>query len=116
VPLSLRPEEHVPMKSRRKRETFVCPHCGADVPVGSPACKECGSDDETGWSEDADVWQAGIPAGYGSEDDFDYDEFIGRELPQHATVPGGAVLRKWAWGVAIVLLSFALLRYLWLAR
>lgn len=31
---------------------FICPHCGAEVPSGAPACPECGSDDETGWSED----------------------------------------------------------------
>lgn len=35
-------------------ETFVCPHCGADVPVGAPACPICGSDEETGWSDRAD--------------------------------------------------------------
>ncbi len=31
---------------------FICPHCGAEVPLGAPACPKCGSDDETGWSED----------------------------------------------------------------
>lgn len=31
---------------------FVCPHCGTDVDVDAPACPECGSDDNTGWSED----------------------------------------------------------------
>ena len=34
------------------RETFVCPNCGADVPVSAATCPECGSDEETGWSED----------------------------------------------------------------
>lgn len=29
---------------------FVCPHCDARVPVDALACPECGSDDETGWS------------------------------------------------------------------
>ncbi|MEZ5323426.1 MAG: hypothetical protein R3F34_19690 [Planctomycetota bacterium] len=37
---------------RREPDWFVCPVCGSDVPVGALACKECGSDDETGWSED----------------------------------------------------------------
>ncbi len=31
---------------------FVCPHCYAEVPSGAPACPKCGSDEETGWSED----------------------------------------------------------------
>ena len=30
---------------------FVCPHCGAQVDIDATACPECGSDDETGWSE-----------------------------------------------------------------
>jgi hypothetical protein len=32
---------------------FTCPHCGAAVPSDASACPECGSDDETGWSESA---------------------------------------------------------------
>jgi uncharacterized membrane protein YvbJ len=35
-------------------EYFSCPHCGAQVPSGATACPECGSDNETGWSEAAD--------------------------------------------------------------
>jgi hypothetical protein len=32
---------------------FSCPHCGAQVPSSATACPECGSDNETGWSEAA---------------------------------------------------------------
>ena len=31
---------------------FICPNCGAEVPVKSLSCLECGSDEKTGWSED----------------------------------------------------------------
>ncbi len=31
---------------------FVCPNCGAEVPIKALACPECGSDEKTGWSED----------------------------------------------------------------
>ncbi len=31
---------------------FACPNCGAEVPSKAKACPECGSDDNTGWSED----------------------------------------------------------------
>ena len=34
-------------------QDFTCPHCGADVPADALACPECGSDQETGWSEAA---------------------------------------------------------------
>jgi hypothetical protein len=104
------------MKSKRNRATFVCPHCGADVPVGSQACTECGSDEETGWSEGADVWESGIPAGYGDEDDFDYDRFVEQEFPERAPASPGQVLRRWCWRAGIAVLCLALLSYLWLAR
>ncbi|MEM9776942.1 MAG: hypothetical protein AAF902_20360 [Chloroflexota bacterium] len=34
---------------------FVCPNCYADVPWYAAACPECGSDEETGWAEDAEA-------------------------------------------------------------
>jgi hypothetical protein len=36
----------------RRRGSFVCPVCGERVPAGAAACRECGSDETTGWSED----------------------------------------------------------------
>jgi hypothetical protein len=33
-------------------DTFACPICGDEVSVGTPSCLNCGSDDESGWSED----------------------------------------------------------------
>jgi hypothetical protein len=33
-------------------DTFICPVCGTEVDVNAVVCSECGSDDETGWSED----------------------------------------------------------------
>jgi hypothetical protein len=68
------------MARDKGRDYFVCPHCGAEVRAGARACPECGSDEATGWAEDADKWAAGIPAGYGGEDDFDYEEFVRREF------------------------------------
>ena len=38
--------------AKQNHESFVCPHCGADVSVSAAACPECGSDEQTGWSED----------------------------------------------------------------
>ncbi len=31
---------------------FACPNCGAEVPSKARACPECGSDENTGWSEE----------------------------------------------------------------
>jgi ribosomal protein L40E len=100
------------MNHKRKPDAFVCPHCGADVPTSAPACRECGSDNETGWSEDAHVWEAGIPGGYGNDDDFDYDEFIERDLAQHADEPARRRLAKWGSRVVIVMVCLGVLIYL----
>ena len=55
-------------RRRRARRTFVCPNCGADVQVGAAACRECGSDESTGWSEDTLYDDLDLPdPGYGPE-------------------------------------------------
>ncbi|MFN3240373.1 MAG: zinc ribbon domain-containing protein [Planctomycetota bacterium] len=58
----------------RKREFFECPNCGADVAVGAKACRECGSDDTTGWqsSEEIDYHSIDIPDGYGPENELEH--------------------------------------------
>jgi hypothetical protein len=54
---------------RRTEETFPCPLCGADVPARSRSCPECGSDEETGWSEDTLYDGLDLPdPGYGREE------------------------------------------------
>ena len=60
----------------RSRQTFECPHCGAQVRVGSKVCRECGSDDVTGWqsSEELDYQEIDIPDGYGPEQESLYAE------------------------------------------
>ncbi len=35
-----------------KKSQFICPFCGALVPLGASSCPECGSDESTGWSDD----------------------------------------------------------------
>lgn len=54
---------------RKKRATFECPNCGADVPVRAKVCRECGSDADTGWksSEEIDYQSIDIPDGYGPD-------------------------------------------------
>jgi hypothetical protein len=51
------------MTRRPRREIFECPNCGADVPIGSKACRECGSDSATGWqtAEEIDYQSIELP-------------------------------------------------------
>ena len=70
------------------------------MPPRSRACPECGACEETGWSERAQGQRLDLP-----DEEFDYDDFVGREF-------GGRPLRRrgpqrlW-WVVAgVVLLAF----------
>jgi RNA polymerase subunit RPABC4/transcription elongation factor Spt4 len=38
------------LRNKKRVAYFICPHCGTVVPADSPACPECGSDSQTGWS------------------------------------------------------------------
>ena len=76
-----------------------CPNCGAEVPPGARACPECGSDEQTGWSETARTDGLGLP-----EESFDYEDFVQREFGQQKVVPRGI---RWYWWVVAVLLLVA---------
>ncbi len=51
--------------------------CGDPVRAGSLACRSCGSDAETGWSEQG--WEE-EPAPKDTLGDFDYDAYLEREF------------------------------------
>ena len=76
--------------------SFECPNCGAEVKAGKKVCRECGSDDETGWmsSEEIDYQSIDIPEGYGDQDQLSQD--------------GG---RTWVTVVAIVLAAALILLF-----
>lgn len=53
----------------RRRGSFTCPVCGERVPAGAAACRECGSDESTGWSEDTLYDGLDLPdPGYGEDE------------------------------------------------
>jgi hypothetical protein len=83
-----------------------CPTCGAEVPPKARACPECGSDEQTGWSDRAHADRLGLP-----DEEFDYDEFAQREF-------GGRPLRRrgprWLWWLVALAVALSLLAG-WLA-
>ena len=85
-----------------------CPNCGAAVPRNARACPECGSDENTGWSEATNYDGLDLP-----DDSFDYDDFVKNELGEGRS-PSPPRGLHWAWWlVAIALLAaiaLALLR------
>jgi zinc-ribbon domain len=83
----------------------ICPHCGAEVPRNAKACPECGSDEETGWSEKAHGERLGLP-----DDEFDYDEFVKEEFePEKQIRPRGI---SWLWWTVAVILVVILMSWL----
>ena len=79
----------------------TCPNCGAEVPPKAKACPECGACEQTGWSENADVGDLGIP-----EESFDYNEFVKREFGAKKILPRGI---GWFWWVISLVAIGALL-------
>ena len=82
----------------------ICPQCGAMVPSDARACPECGSDEETGWSDRATAQRLGV-----ADDEFDYDEFVKSEFGEPEKSPRPRGLSPLWWIVAIVLALMVLL-------
>ncbi len=82
----------------------VCPNCGAVVPPNARACPECGSDEQTGWSEEARAGGLDLP-----DENFNYGEFVEREFAQQKPVPRGI---HWVWWV-VAIVVLAMLVLLW---
>ena len=83
----------------------ICPNCGAEVPPDARACPECGSDEQTGWSEEAQASSLDLP-----EENFDYDDFVEREFGERKAVPPGV---HWGWWLVALALAGLLLVF-WL--
>ena len=79
----------------------ICPHCGAEVPPDAKVCPACGSDEQTGWSDEVQSGRLDLP-----DDHFDYNDFVKKEFGDHSPVPRG--IRWWWWAVALGLLILIL--------
>jgi len=77
-------------KKRGRREIFECPNCGADVAVGSKACRECGSDANTGWQDPGEI------------------EYASVDIPEGWSESGAASAPRRRWWIAVVALVVAI--------
>lgn len=73
-----------------------CPNCGADLPRNAKVCPECGSDEKTGWSDEAAAQGLDLP-----DENFEYDEFVKREFGQEKKIRPRGI--PWVWWVSAVL-------------
>jgi RNA polymerase subunit RPABC4/transcription elongation factor Spt4 len=83
----------------------ICPNCGAVVPPNARNCPECGSDENTGWSDSAQADRLGIP-----DDNFDYDRFVKEEFSPAGPKPRGI---HWLWWLTALILVVLFL-FFWL--
>ena len=79
----------------------ICPTCGATVPPDARACPGCGSDDDTGWSEQAYAPNPDLP-----DEDFSYDDFVKREFEDKPAARSGL---HWGWWILAAALAAACL-------
>lgn len=79
----------------------TCPNCGADLPPRAKACPECGSDENTGWSDEAYASNLGLP-----EEDFDYNKFVEKEFGNKRNSTG--LNKIWIIAAILLLLIFLL--------
>ncbi len=84
-----------------------CPHCGAEFLATRPSCPECGSDCETGWSEDGLTGYAStdIPDAWDEEA---YQESI-RGLPGGPPADRPRTRRQWVLLIVAVIAVVAIL-------
>ena len=76
----------------------ICPYCGAEVPQGAKACPECGSDEQTGWAEQARYDSLDLP-----DEEFHYDDFVKREFGGGKSSPVPQGIHWYWWLVALAL-------------
>lgn len=68
------------------------------MPRNAKACPECGSDERTGWSEEA--WSQGLDL---ADEEFDYADFVEQEFGRRKTAkPRGVSWFWWAVALAVV--------------
>lgn len=77
-------------------EFYICPGCGAEVKVGSRGCPKCNNLDP--WEIEGNEEFDGLDL---PDDEFDYDEFVEKELGNG--IPKRGLALFW-WITAVILL------------
>jgi hypothetical protein len=80
---------------------FVCPCCGEPVAANAAACRSCGSDERTGWSDNTYLDGIDLP----DMDESGYEEMLTKEFSQKKSK--SAI--DWRTAVGVILLIATLL-------
>jgi hypothetical protein len=97
-----------------KPDTYLCPGCGDDVPIGPRGCPRCtkppkqrGKAQRRSWEQDRIYDDLDLP-----DQDFDYESFVRREFPQEPAPLQFDRKTLW-WATAVVLLAAMTAGYWW---
>lgn len=91
----------------KSAKTVVCRFCGEEIPADAAACPVCGSDEQTGWSDECYLDGTDLPV------DTEYQEAVEREFGGGRrtsrfrwwhVLAGATVLGLTAWGLLSALL------------
>jgi len=85
--------------------TFVCPACGALLPANAKACRDCGSDELTGWSENTYLDGIDLP------DDDEYEAIRAREFGKGRINKKSSIIFDWKMAVGLLVLAAMLLAF-----
>jgi hypothetical protein len=83
-----------------------CAHCGALIPASARACRECGSDAETGWKDGEERFLASIDL-----PDFDEEDYRAVVGEIEGRVGAGARRPRWVIWVTWILLAALVLLF-----
>ena len=84
-----------------KNSSFICPVCGALLQAGARVCRDCGSDDKTGWSEATYMDGIDLPL-----DNDEYEEIREKEFADGRTAGEKNAFRvDWKMIVGIIVIA-----------
>ncbi|MEM6910176.1 MAG: hypothetical protein AAF555_01215 [Verrucomicrobiota bacterium] len=89
------------MKDEELPQTFHCPACGREVPIGPQGCPHCSSPRKSrsrkGWQQPSSLDGLNLP-----QEDFDYEDFVRREFGE-GKKPSLGLHPVWLWTGLILL-------------
>ncbi|MDR0331501.1 MAG: zinc ribbon domain-containing protein [Chitinispirillales bacterium] len=86
------------------KSSFVCPNCGALLQAGARVCRDCGSDENTGWSDGTYMDGVDLPF-----DDDEYEEARAREFSPPSEGGKARVYVDWRMVVGVLVAAAMLL-------